>query len=93
MKNGAFTLNSKRISRIMCPFRFWKFFNADDINIEHEPRLSASTWDGCGLISREMVLRLSAGAEGQHLKELQTCRRFSVTVLHNAGQKKAMSML
>ncbi len=92
MNKGAFVL-SKRISRIMRPYRYWEFFQADEITIEHDSDLDAAVWDGAGLISRRLVQRMSNNLDPKHpdyhlfIKELNG-DRFEMTVMHADGQEK-----
>ena len=93
MQRGPFTL-SKRISRIMRPFRFWQLFSPNEITIDHDPELSPETWDGCGLVSRSLVKRLADNLDAdhpdyaKHMQELLESQRFEVTILHESGQEK-----
>lgn len=93
MERGAFVL-SKRLSRIMRPYRYWRFFNEQDIQIEFAP-LDGKLWDGCALISRHLLERLSHNLTVQtdeefHLyrRELERVKRVEITVLHSGGQEK-----
>ena len=51
MERGGYVL-SKRLSRVMRPYRFWGFFDAARLVIAHSPELAGRPWDGCGPVSR-----------------------------------------
>lgn len=89
MERGGYVL-SKRLSRVMRPYRFWGFFDAASVTIEHSLELDGRLWDGCGLVSRTFVERLAAGldAEEHQRRELLHTNRFEVTLLHADGQDK-----
>ncbi|MDT8287779.1 MAG: hypothetical protein RQ748_11775, partial [Elusimicrobiales bacterium] len=96
MERGGYTL-SKRLSRVMRPYRFWHFFDREDVAIQYDPNLDGRLWDGCGLVNRAFVERLAGrlypetGTEpgdDRHRRELLHCRRFEVTCLHEGGQDK-----
>lgn len=70
---------SKRISRILRPFRHARFFVPDDIRIAFED-LDESLYDGLGLVSR--------GFLKEHFPKLAEYGRFEVTLLHDGGQEK-----
>jgi len=86
---GGYTL-SKRLSRVMRPYRFWGFFDASEVTIEHNPELDGRLWDGCGLVSRTFVERLTGrlDSDERHRRELLHTNRFEVTLLHADGQNK-----
>jgi hypothetical protein len=94
MERGGYTL-SKRLSRVMRPFRYWSFFDADKVAVEHSPELDGRLWDGCGLVSRTFVERLGGRLEldERHRRELLQTRRFEVTCLHEGGQDKGHVMV
>src|SRR5690606_9911225 len=89
MERGGYTL-SKRLSRVMRPYRFWGFFDAAGVAIEYSPELDGRLWDGCGLVGRTFVERLagSLDLDERHRRELLHSRRFEVTCLHACGQEK-----
>ncbi|NLF66152.1 MAG: hypothetical protein GX579_16300, partial [Chloroflexi bacterium] len=89
MERGGYTL-SKRLSRVMRPYRFWGFFDVAQVAIEHSSALDGRLWDGCGLVSRTFVERLAGRPEldERHRRELLRTRRFEVTCLHADGQEK-----
>lgn len=89
LHKGGYVL-SKRLSRIMRPFRYWGFFSQSDVALEYNPRLNAQLWDGCGLISRSFVERLAdqLSLSDHHRHELLNCGRFEITTLHSQGQDK-----
>lgn len=89
LAKGGYAL-SKRLSRIMRPFRTWGFFAANEVVIRYDESLDGRLWDGCGLVSPRFVRRL---AEAQDLTarqraELRRTSRFEVTTLHACGQDK-----
>ena len=90
LHKGPFVL-SKRLSRVMRPFRYFAFFPEDSVTLYHNRHLDQQTWDGCGLISRAFVRRL-ADARPELTKaqrrELLTTGRFEITVMHVGGQEK-----
>ncbi len=92
MNKGAFVL-SKRISRIMRPYRYWNFFQPAEITIDHNPALDPAVWDGAGQISRQLVQRMADNLDPNHpnynlyMKELNG-NRFEITVMHTDGQEK-----
>jgi hypothetical protein len=89
MARGGYTL-SKRLSRVMRPYRYWSLFDRGEVAIEHSPELDGRLWDGCGLVSRTFVERLARRLEldERHRRELLHTQRFEVTCLHKAGQDK-----
>lgn len=89
LHKGGYVL-SKRLSRIMRPFRYAGFFAQTDIALEYSTGLDARLWDGCGLISRSFVERLAdqLSLSDHHRHELLTCGRFEITTLHSQGQDK-----
>ncbi|MCB0009624.1 MAG: hypothetical protein KDE04_24325, partial [Anaerolineales bacterium] len=97
MRKGAFVL-SKRLSRVMRPYRYWGFFPAGEVTIDYNEQLDPKLWDGCGQVSRGFVQRLadrldpSTGSgqvlDARHRRELLNANRFEVTTLHAAGQDK-----
>ncbi|MEW5985053.1 MAG: hypothetical protein AB1791_00300 [Chloroflexota bacterium] len=81
---------SKRLSRIMRPYRYWGFYSHDDLTIDHNEFLDGRLWDGCGLVSRAFVQRLADDltlAE-PYRRQLLRAGRFEVTTLHAGGQDK-----
>ncbi|MCA9925356.1 MAG: hypothetical protein KC421_23445 [Anaerolineales bacterium] len=94
MHKGAFTL-SKRISRLMRPYRYFAFASPADVTISHSSGLDAAVWDGAGLMSSAMLDRLAENLDREHshfehhLHELQQLRRAEITIMHEAGQEKA----
>jgi hypothetical protein len=89
MAKGGYVL-SKRLSRIMRPYRYWAFFDQDDLTIQYDERLDPKLWDGCGQVSRAFVERLAARLDlsARHRRELLTSGRLEVTTLHGGGQDK-----
>ncbi len=81
---------SKRLGRLLRPFRYWAFFDVCDIDIDHNPCLEARLWDGCGLMSRAVVERMAEQLDlsPRHRRELLNSRRFEVTIMHPDGQEK-----
>lgn len=89
MTKGGYVF-SKRLGRLLRPFRYWAFFDVCDIDIDHNPCLDAKLWDGCGLMSRSVVKRLAQQLDlsPRHRRELLNSRRFEVTIMHPDGQEK-----
>ncbi|NLE76504.1 MAG: hypothetical protein GX605_07100, partial [Chloroflexi bacterium] len=89
MERGGYVL-SKRLGRVMRPYRFWGFFDAAEVTIDYSPELDGQLWDGCGLVSRTFVERLAGrlDLDERHRRELLHTNRFEVTCLHSAGQDK-----
>lgn len=89
MGKGGYVF-SKRLGRLLRPFRYWVFFAKEDIDIDHNPQLDAKLWDGCGLMSRNVVERMAEqlNLSRRHRRELLQTRRFEVTIMHEGGQEK-----
>lgn len=97
LHKGGYVL-SKRLSRVMRPFRYWGFAQAEDVTICYDERLDGALWDGCGLVSRRFIRELAGsltrstssgqGLDDPHRRELLATNRFEVTTLHAAGQDK-----
>ena len=89
MAKGGYVL-SKRLSRIMRPYRYYGFFDAESVTIEYSNELDGDLWDGSGLVSRAFVERLAEGLllEDRHRRELLHSGRLEVTTLHAGGQDK-----
>ena len=102
-KKGPFVL-SKRISRIMRPYRFWEFRNTEQVKIHLDPTIDKMAWDGCAAISREYLKGMSirymthksylpTHELDAHLKELDSCERWEITIMHAGGQEKAHAIV
>ena len=102
-RKGPFVL-SKRISRMMRPYRFWEFANPNIIRITHSTEISNKEWDGCALISRQYLIGLHMRYRTNHphlpehelkahLSELRRCKRWEITILHEGGQEKAHAIV
>ncbi len=89
MDKGGYVL-SKRLSRVMRPFRYWGFFNEEEIRIDYNELLDGRLWDGSGQVSRAFIQRLADSLEldERHRRELLHTNRFEVTTLHAGGQDK-----
>lgn len=94
MHKGGYVL-SKRLSRVMRPFRYWGFFRDTEVTIDYNPHLDGRLWDGSGQVSRGFIQRLAdpSTSSGQalderHRRELLHTNRFEVTTLHAGGQDK-----
>lgn len=89
MHKGGYVL-SKRLSRVMRPYRCWGFFSDDEVIIDYNELLDGNLWDGCGQVSRGFIQRLadSLDLDERHRRELLHCNRFEVTTLHAGGQDK-----
>jgi hypothetical protein len=89
MAKGGYVL-SKRLSRVMRPYRYWSFFQAGEVTIHYDESLDGRLWDGCGLVSPRFIQKLAANP---HLNDRQRqallhSGRFEVTTLHEGGQDK-----
>ncbi|MCP4422171.1 MAG: hypothetical protein GY805_36630, partial [Chloroflexi bacterium] len=51
MDKGGYVL-SKRLSRVMRPYRYFGFFNANEVTIDYNDNLNGRLWDGSGQVSR-----------------------------------------
>lgn len=91
LHKGGYVL-SKRLSRVMRPYRYWGFFDEAGVVIEYNDRLDAALWDGCGLVSRAFVQRLAdrLNLTDRHRRQLLHTSRFEVTTLHSGGQDRGM---
>jgi hypothetical protein len=89
MHKGGYVL-SKRLSRVMRPYRYWSFFSNDEVIIDYNEPLDGNLWDGCGQVGRGFIQRLADSLEldDRHRRELLHCNRFEVTTLHTGGQDK-----
>jgi hypothetical protein len=89
LAQGGYVL-SKRLSRIMRPFRYWGFFAASEVTIDHNSQLDGRLWDGSGQVSRGFIQRLADRLEldDRARRELLHTNRFEVTTLHADGQDK-----
>lgn len=89
MHKGGYVL-SKRLSRVMRPYRYWRFFSEDEVTIDYNEFLDGKLWDGSGQVSRSFIQRLadSLDLDDRHRRELLHTNRFEVTTLHAGGQDK-----
>ena len=95
MEKGGYVL-SKRLSRVMRPYRYWRFFSDNEVTIDTNPSahsgqaLDGRLWDGSGQVSRGFIQRLadSLDLDERHRRELLNTNRFEVTTLHAGGQDK-----
>lgn len=89
LHNGGYVL-SKRLSRVMRPFRYWRFFDEAEVTIDYNDLLDEKLWDGSGQVSRGFIQRLadSLDLDDRHRRELLHTNRFEVTTLHAGGQDK-----
>jgi hypothetical protein len=89
MRKGGYVL-SKRLSRVMRPFRYWGFFSDAEVTIDYNPHLDGRLWDGSGQVSRGFIQRLAdnLNLDERHRRELLHTNRFEVTTLHAGGQDK-----
>jgi hypothetical protein len=58
MHKGGYVL-SKRLSRVMRPFRYWRFFDEAEVTIDYNELLDGKLWDGSGQVSRGFIQRLA----------------------------------
>ncbi|MEM9773512.1 MAG: hypothetical protein AAF902_02950 [Chloroflexota bacterium] len=91
MKKGAFVA-SKRLVRMMRPFRYWAMHAPADIVIGRKD-VNPDLWDGAGQICSSYVKRL---AYAEHLnltqkqrRRLANAKRVEITVMGPFGQEKA----
>ncbi|MFZ1397170.1 MAG: hypothetical protein WAS33_09755, partial [Candidatus Promineifilaceae bacterium] len=89
LHKGGYVL-SKRLSRVMRPFRYWRFFAEAEVTIDYNDLLDEKLWDGSGQVSRGFIQRLadSLDLDDRHRRELLHTNRFEVTTLHAGGQDK-----
>ena len=89
LHKGGYVL-SKRLSRVMRPFRYWRFFDEAEVTIDYNDLLDEKLWDGSGQVSRGFIQRLadSLDLDDRHRRELLHTDRFEVTTLHAGGQDK-----
>ncbi|GIK53452.1 MAG: hypothetical protein BroJett014_24250 [Planctomycetota bacterium] len=89
LHKGGYVL-SKRLSRVMRPFRYWRFFDEAEVTIDYNDLLDEKLWDGSGQVSRGFIQRLadSLDLDERHRRELLHTNRFEVTTLHAGGQDK-----
>ena len=89
LHKGGYVL-SKRLSRVMRPYRYWRFFSEDEVTIDYNEFLDGNLWDGSGQVSRGFIQRLadSLDLDDRHRHELLHTNRFEVTTLHAGGQDK-----
>ena len=98
LHKGGFVL-SKRLSRILRPYRASGFY--DDVTIAYmeQDEDAAKVWDGAGLISRAMLERIEVDAnlspekQAQLRAELKHTRRVEFTVMTAAGQDKGHAIV
>ncbi len=71
LRKGGYVL-SKRLSRIMRPYRYWGFFSQDEVMIDYNEYLDGRLWDGSGQVSRGFIQRLadSLDLDDRHRREL-----------------------
>ena len=89
MTKGGFVL-SKRLSRLMRPYRWQSRFAADQLRVSYleQDRDQAKLWDGAGLISRGLVRELvDDEQEAEHLG------RVEFTLLSENGQDKGHAIV
>lgn len=95
LERGAAVV-SKRLARLFSPYRFWSFYQDEEVNICHSERLDPKLWDGCGLMSRAFFERFTMHAlvnvpeqsHERYRREMQKAQRFEITLMHVDGQEK-----
>ena len=94
LHKGGYVL-SKRLSRLMRPYRYLGFYDPAEITIDHNELLDGALWDGSGLVSRAFVERLAedCALKERHRREILNSGRFEVTVMHAGGQEKGHVMV
>lgn len=94
MERGASVL-SKRLSRIMRPYRYFAFFKPHEIALaQGGSEMDAGVWDGAALISRQLVSRLLNGSHSRRQRRLlEAANRVEFTLLHEGGQEKGHALV
>ena len=94
MERGASVL-SKRLSRIMRPYRYFAFFQPHEIALaQGGSEMDAGVWDGAALISRQLVSRLLNGSHScRQRRQLEAANRVEFTLLHEGGQEKGHALV
>lgn len=100
LHKGAAVL-SKRMSRVLRPYRVWEWFDSGQVKIaymEQSPQ-EAKVWDGAGLIDRRMLTKLPV-PEGIADGEARAWRRrllregrVEFTIQHAGGQDKGHAIV
>lgn len=92
LKKGPFVL-SKRLSRIFRPYFVSSFLKK--VDIVRDPQMDTKLWDGAGLISRKLLLRLARyvkvdnpSRKKQIINELKHAKRVEFTFVSDVGQEK-----
>jgi hypothetical protein len=62
MSKGGYVL-SKRLSRVMRPYRYWGFFQTGDVTLHYDETLDGRLWAGCGLVSPRFIQKLAANPQ------------------------------
>lgn len=98
LHKGGFVL-SKRLSRLMRPYGVSGFFDKDAVHVAYltQTPLEAKVWDGAGLISRQMLLKLAADLpptrRARLTRELAHAGRVEFTVMSEKGQDKGHALV
>ncbi len=101
-EKGLFTL-SKRLSRLMRPFRYFAFFPVETVGIVVDERQAEDTaWDGMSWISADFVKRIAHTGQwqAQHAsdplhqrRELLAASRLEITLMTAMGQIKGHAIV
>jgi len=94
-KKGAYVL-SKRISRVFRTYYAFGFFPANAVSIHYDASLDTKSFDGAGIVSRAMLLRmvdqlpreLTPSKRREIIRELRTAKRVEFTIVDGSGQSK-----
>lgn len=101
MKKGGFVL-SKRISRLMRPYFASGYYPDSEVMVSYMDDLDEAgkkVWDGAGLISREMLMRVmipdgvSEAKREELLREIAHCKRVEFTLMTANGQDKGHAIV
>lgn len=100
LDKGAYVL-SKRLSRIMRPYLVSGHFEAADVQVAYLnlDEKEARVWDGAGLISRQMLHKISRpdglnpAQQARLLRELESIRRVEFTLVTANGQDKGHAIV
>jgi hypothetical protein len=101
LNKGGFVL-SKRISRVFRRYLSGGFFRKSTINIEYmeQDDREAQIWDGGGVVSRKMLIRmirklpiLTDKQKYRAKQYLKTAKRVEFTILTDKGQDKGHAMV
>jgi hypothetical protein len=95
LAKGGYVL-SKRLSRLLQPYRFWTFLQPEAVKLVHVAQWESALWDGLGRVSRAFLLAqllpifadLPPALRARYEAELRTTKRWEITLMHAGGQEK-----